>query len=90
MATPLGVKTFTAGDVLLATEVNGYLMAQVIAVFATTTARDAAILAPAEGQFAYITADEELTYYDGSTWAAFTSGGGGGLEPASPLLLMGA
>jgi hypothetical protein len=88
MATPLGVKTFTAGAVLLASEVNGYLMAQVITVFATTTARDAAILAPAEGQFAYITADDELTYYNGATWLPFTSGGG--LEPASPLLLMGA
>jgi hypothetical protein len=88
MATPLGVKTFTAGAVLLATEVNGYLMAQVIAVFATTTARDAAILAPEEGQFAYITADDVLTYYNGAVWLPFVSGGG--LEPASPLLLMGA
>jgi len=88
MATPLGVKTFTAGDVLLATEVNGYLMAQVVSVFATTTARDAAILAPSEGQFAYITDDDELTYYNGSLWLPYVSGGG--LEPASPLFLMGA
>jgi hypothetical protein len=88
MATPLGVKTFIAGDVLLAAEVNGYLMAQVIAVFANTTARDAAITSPEEGQFAYITGDDELTYYDGAAWLPFTPGGG--LEPASPLLLMGA
>ena len=88
MAQPLGEKEFTAGSVLTAADVNGYLMAQVIAVFATTTARDAAILAPAEGQFAYITSDDVLTYYNGAVWLPFVSGGG--LEPASPLLLMGA
>lgn len=89
MATPLGVFDFQAGAVLTAGQVNGYLMAQVIPVFATTGARGSAITTPSEGQFAYITDDDELTYYDGSNWAAFTSGGGG-LEPASPLLLMGA
>lgn len=88
MATPLGVKTFVAGDVLLATEINGFLMAQVIAVFADAAARDAAILDPEEGQFAYIIADGALTLYNGTVWLPFASGGG--LEPASPLLLMGA
>lgn len=88
MATPLGVKTFVAGDVLLAAELNGYLMAQVIPVFATTAARDAAILSPNDGQFAYITGDSELTYYNGATWLPYVSGGG--LEPASPIFLMGA
>lgn len=88
MAQPLGEKEFTAGSVLTAADVNGYLMAQVIAVFATTAARTTAIPTPFEGQFAYITGDDELTYYDGSNWQVFTSGGG--LEPASPLLLMGA
>ena len=35
MAVPAGFKTFTAGDVLTAAEVNTYLMSQAIPVFAT-------------------------------------------------------
>lgn len=88
MATPLGEKEFVAGSVLTAADVNGYLMAQVIAVFANSTARGTAITSPAEGHFAYLRDTNELTYYDGASWQVFSSGGG--LEPASPLLLMGA
>jgi len=51
MAAGLGFKTFNTGDVLTASEVNGYLM-QGILVFADTAARDAAITSPQAGQFA--------------------------------------
>lgn len=63
-----GYKTFTAGSILTATEVNTYLMEQATMVFATTAARDAAITAPSEGMTVYITADDSVTYYDGSAW----------------------
>jgi hypothetical protein len=77
MAAGLGFKTFTTGEVLTAGDVNGYLM-QGINVFATTTARDAAITAPAEGQFAFTKDTNSLWYYDGAAWVA--SGATGDIE----------
>jgi microcystin-dependent protein len=68
MAAGQGFKTFTTGEVLTAGDVNGYLM-QGILVFATSTARDAAITSPQEGQFAYLKDTNVTTYYTGSAWA---------------------
>jgi hypothetical protein len=51
---------------------------QGINVFATTTARDAAITAPAEGQFAFTKDTNSLWYYDGAAWVA--SGATGDIE----------
>jgi hypothetical protein len=80
MAAGLGFKTFTTGEVLSASDVNGYLM-QGINVFANTTARDAAITSPQEGQFAYTKDTNSLWYYTGSAWAA--SGAAGDIEGVS-------
>jgi len=77
MAAGLGFKTFNTGDVLTASEVNGYLM-QGILVFADASARDAAITSPQEGQFAYTKDNNSLWYYTGSAWAA--SGATGDIE----------
>jgi len=77
MAAGLGFKTFNTGDVLSAADVNGYLM-QGVLVFADATARDAAITAPAEGQFAYTKNNDSLWYYSGSAWVA--SGATGDIE----------
>ena len=49
-----GYRTFSAGEVLTAANVQTYLMDQAIPVFADATARDAAITSPAEGQFAFL------------------------------------
>jgi hypothetical protein len=68
MAAGLGFKTFNTGDVLSASDVNGYLM-QGILVFASATARDAAITSPEEGQFAFLKDTNVTTYYTGSAWA---------------------
>ncbi len=65
-----GFKTFVVGEKLTASDVNSYLMEQSIPVFATTTARDAAITAPTEGQFCYSTADDCFFVYNGS-WIAY-------------------
>ena len=67
MAAGLGFKTFTTGEVLSASDVNGYLM-QGVLVFASTAARDAAITSPQEGQFAYLKDTNVTTYYTGSAW----------------------
>ena len=69
MAAGLGFKTFVSGDVLTAADTNGYLM-QGVLVFATTTARDAAITSPQEGQFAFTKDADSLWYYGGSAWVA--------------------
>jgi hypothetical protein len=39
-------------------------------VFTDATARDAAITAPLNGQFAYLTGAEELVKYSGTAWVA--------------------
>jgi hypothetical protein len=67
MAAGLGFKTFNTGDVLTAGDTNGYLM-QGVLVFDDAAARDAAITAPAEGQFAYLKDSDVTTYYTGSAW----------------------
>jgi hypothetical protein len=77
MAAGQGFKTFTTGEVLTAGDVNGYLM-QGINVFASNAARDAAITAPAEGQFAFTKDTNSLWYYDGAAWVA--SGATGDIE----------
>jgi hypothetical protein len=77
MAAGLGFKTFTTGEVLNATDVNGYLM-QGVLVFASTAARDSAITSPQEGQFAYTKDTNGLWYYDGAAWVA--SGATGDIE----------
>jgi hypothetical protein len=68
MAAGLGFKTFVVGDVLTATDTNGYLM-QGVLVFASAAARDSAITSPQEGQFAYLKDTNVTTYYTGSAWA---------------------
>ena len=63
-----GFKTFTTGEVLLAADVNQYLMQQTVMVFDDATARTTALPTPSEGMFSYLK-DTNLTYrYDGSAW----------------------
>jgi hypothetical protein len=68
-----GFKTFVAGEILTAADTNAFLM-QGILVFADATARDAAITAPVEGQFAFLTSVNELFFYDGAAWEEFFTG----------------
>jgi len=67
MAAGQGFKTFATGDVLSAADVNGYLM-QGVLVFATATARDAAITAPQAGQTVYLKDSNTIVSYSGSAW----------------------
>ena len=69
-----GVKLFTAGSQLTATEVNTYLMDQVVAYFADSAARDAAFGGAGEanlsaGRVCYLFSDNKLYIYDNtSNW----------------------
>jgi hypothetical protein len=72
MAAGLGFKTFATGDVLSAADTNGYLM-QGVLVFASATARDAAITSPQEGQTCYLKDTDAVMTYSGSAWVAVSS-----------------
>lgn len=82
----LGFKDFTAGDVLTAAQVDGYLMRQTIMVFASTSARDTALSGNLEeGMFAFTTDTNSVYYYTGSAWVIYS-------EPAqswSPTITQG-
>lgn len=81
-----GFKTFSAGAVLTAAEVNTYLMQQSVMVFGGTAARSSAIPSPSAGMVTYVSDLAQLQYYNGSDWTA-VGGAGGGI---SEFLLMGA
>lgn len=67
MAAGSGFKTFNTGDVLSASDVNGYLM-QGVWVFANATARDAAVTSPQEGNTCYLKDTDVIQVYSGSSW----------------------
>ena len=83
-----GFKTFTAGAVLTASDVNAYLM-QGVLVFSSEAARNAAISSPQEGMAAMITTPSVpaatggvtavpgtiLTVYNGSAWVCLSDVG---------------
>lgn len=73
MAAGSGFKTFNTGDVLSASDVNGYLM-QGIWVFANATARDAAVTSPQEGNSCYLKDTDVIQVYSGSSWVTKSGG----------------
>jgi len=87
MASPAGYKTFTAGEVLTASDVMEYLMDQSVLVFAGTAAAAAALPSPAEGQFRFLKDTDSFEVFTGSAWVA---AGGGDVGFEQTFLLMGA
>lgn len=73
-----GFRTFVAGEVLDEDDINNFLM-QGVLVFASTSARDAAIVSPVEGQVCFIQADDTIQFYDGSAWVVLET------TPSSPV-----
>lgn len=67
MAAGQGFKTFNTGDVLTASDVNGYLM-QGVWVFASAATRDAAVTSPQEGNTCYLKDTDVIQVYSGSAW----------------------
>lgn len=66
----LGHKTWAAGDILAAADVNGYLMDQSVMVFDNASARTAALSVPSEGMMSYTKDDNSVQVYNGTAWAA--------------------
>jgi len=71
----MAYKTFTAGTLATASDVNTYLMKQSVMVFADATARNAALTAPTEGMVTYQEAANHLTVYTGTEWVPFDVAG---------------
>lgn len=64
----LGRKVWSAGDVLAAADVNGYLMDQTVMVFDDSAARGSAIGTPTEGMPSYLKDTNAFEIYDGAAW----------------------
>lgn len=73
MAAGLGFKNFTAGSILTASDVNGYLM-QNVWVFANAAARTAAVTSPQEGNVSFLKDTNAFEIYDGAAWVGYGSG----------------
>ena len=71
-----GYKLFNTGDVLLASEVNTYLMQQTVMVFANSTARTSALSGVlAEGMISYLADTNATEVYNGTAWVGITGTG---------------
>jgi len=74
-----GFKTFVAGTLAKASEVNTYLMQQSVMRFSTTSAADTALGATkAEGMVIYATSNDTLYAYNGAAWIPFATALGSG------------
>jgi hypothetical protein len=63
-----GYRTWTAGEVVTASNVQNFLQDQTIGVYAGTAARSSAVLSPSEGQVSYRTDDDVVEVYNGTAW----------------------
>lgn len=63
-----GFKTFNSGEILTAADVQNYLQDQAVMVFATATARDAAVTSPEDGMVCYLEATKFLQVYEDAAW----------------------
>jgi hypothetical protein len=85
MAAPLGFKDFSTGDVLTAADMDGYVMAQIIGVFADASARNSAISSPQEGQHCFLKDTNSFQFYNGTAWEASPVGDITGVTAGSGL-----
>lgn len=83
----MAITTFTAGQVLTAAQMNS-LQQQAVMTFTNEAARNAALVSPTEGMYAYLTAPTTpgatgaaalptgvLTVYNGTSWVCVTNVG---------------
>jgi hypothetical protein len=73
----LGRRTWTAGEVVTASNVQSYLQDQSVMVFASAAARSSALgTAVSTGMVSYRTDGTAVEYYNGSAWVALGTGSG--------------
>jgi len=63
-------QVFDAGEVLSATDVNNFLMNQMVMTFAGTAARGSAIPTPTEGMLTYLADTDTFEFYNGSSFVS--------------------
>ena len=61
-------QVFDAGEVLSATDVNNFLMNQMVMTFAGSAARGSAIPAPTEGMLTYLADTDTFEFYNGTNF----------------------
>lgn len=64
-------KTFTAGTLATASDVNTYLMKQSVMTFTNASDRNTALPTPTEGMVVYLTATDHFQVYSGTEWVTF-------------------
>jgi hypothetical protein len=69
----MAYKVFSNGDALTGGELNTYLMNQSVMVFASATARTAALPSPSEGMVTYLEDTNTLYLWNGATWQNIVS-----------------
>jgi hypothetical protein len=80
-----GRKTFTAGAVLAAADVQSYLQDQSVMVFDSSAARSSAIgTAVSEGMVSYLKDTDLVESYNGSAWSSVAPASTSGLNLVSP------
>jgi hypothetical protein len=86
-------KIWAIGEEVLAADFQSYMQDQVVAIFPSAAARDAAYAAPKVGQVCYLTDVHALFVYDGVGWSqyggvrTFSTALGAGAAGAGPLVL---
>lgn len=71
-----GWRDFVPGEVLTAANVQDYLMDQSVMTFASAAARTAALTSPTEGMVSYLSDDNILQVYTGSSWVTIADDNG--------------
>ena len=70
--TGLGYKQWSAGDVLQAVDMNGYVADQVVMYFPNAAARASAIATPTAGMLSFLADSTAVQVYSGSTAVGWT------------------
>lgn len=71
-----GYRNFASGEVLTSANVMNYLMDQAVMVFASASARDAALTSPEDGMLVYLQDVDQYASYTTSAWTPLVHAGG--------------
>ena len=71
-----GWRDFVPGEVLTAANVQDYLMDQSVMTFASVAARTAALTSPTEGMVSYLSDDNIVQVFTGSSWVTIADDNG--------------
>lgn len=76
-----GFRTWVAGEVLTADNMQDYLQNQTVMPFANATARGTDLIVTLEGQITYLEDTQKFYVYNGSSWVELLPNGGTAGQP---------